>query len=77
MRAAQNWAQSYWARRGYPRTQTSEFGGPCREISSSATVAVDFHCKRDLSPFSERGSSSQYEKSPFGIGTALGLPGQN
>ena len=34
MRAAQNWAQSYWARRGYPRTQTSVFGGPCREISS-------------------------------------------
>ena len=35
MRAAQNWAQSYWARRGrgYPRTQTSEFGGPCRGIS--------------------------------------------
>ena len=44
---------------------------------SCGTVAVDFHCKRDLSPFSERGSSSQYEKSPFGIGTALGLPGQN
>ena len=40
-------------------------------------LAADFHCKRDLSTFSERGSSSQYEKSPFGIGTALGLPGQN
>ena len=35
MRAAQNWAQSYWARRGYPRTKKSEFGGPCRELSSS------------------------------------------
>ena len=34
MRAAQNWAQSYWARGGYPRTQISEFGGPCRGISS-------------------------------------------
>ena len=34
MRAAQNWAQSYWARRGYPRTKKSEFGGPCRELSS-------------------------------------------
>ena len=44
---------------------------------SCGTVAAFFHYEVDLSPFSERGSSSQYEKSPFGIGTALGLPGQN
>ena len=38
MRAAQNWAQSLFPRRGYPRTKNSEFGGPCREISSSGTA---------------------------------------
>ena len=40
-------------------------------------LAADFHCEHDLWPFGRRGSKTQYAKSPFGIGTALGLPGQN
>ena len=50
MRAAQNWAQSYWARRGYPRTKKSEFGGPCRELSSTVKLLP----QATLFPDSER-----------------------